>query len=161
MIPDEMIEFARVYRVLSELDPEQLKKVLPLAEEACFHRGEILFKEGDRSCFLYLIVSGDVALEMRAGDQVFAVQIAHPGDTIGWSALSPGGRTHFQARALSPVQAVAFPGDRLREACDRDPEMGYALTKQLLALVTERLDAARMQLADTYLTRAAETPVQS
>jgi CRP-like cAMP-binding protein len=74
----------------------------------------------------------------------------HPGDAIGWSSLTPGHRTHFQARALSAVDTVAFPGDRLRSACERDPAMGYALMKQLLELVTERLDAARMQLVDIY-----------
>jgi len=156
MIPDEMIEFARVYRVLSELDPTQLKKVLPLAEEALFDRGQLLFREGDRSIYLYLLVSGEVALEMMAGDQVIPVQTARAGETIGWSALTPGSRTHFQARALSPVQAVSFSGDRLRAACDRDPELGYALMKQLLELVTERLDAARLQLVDTYLTRTPD-----
>lgn len=161
MIPDEMIEFARVYRVLSELDPEQLKKVLPLAREASFHRGELLFREGDQSRFLHLIVAGDVSLELVAGDRSISVQTAHAGDTIGWSALTPGSRTHFQGRALSPVQTVSFDGESLREACERDPAMGYALMKQLLALVTERLDAARMQLVDTYLTQDPASPVQS
>jgi CRP/FNR family cyclic AMP-dependent transcriptional regulator len=52
---------------------------------------------------------------------------------------------HFQGRALRPVSTVASPGDRFREACDRDPEMGYALLKRLLELVTERLDATRMR----------------
>jgi len=35
----------------------------------------------------------------------------------------------------------------LRAACDQDPAMGYALMKRLLELVTERLDATRMKLA--------------
>ena len=43
VIPDEMIEFARIYRVLSDLDPEQLKKLLPLAEDSHFNRGQLLF----------------------------------------------------------------------------------------------------------------------
>ncbi len=150
VIPDEMIEFARIYRVLSDLDPEQLKKLLPLAEESHFNRGQLLFKEGDQSLFLHLIVAGDVALEMMAGAQAIPVQTVHAGDAIGWSSLTPGNRTHFQARALSAVDTVAFPGDRLKAACERDPAMGYALMKQLLELVTERLDAARMQLVDIY-----------
>jgi len=150
VIPEEMIEFARVYRVLSELDPDQLKKLLPLAEETHFSRGQILFKEGDQSLYLHLLVSGDVALEMMAGGQAIPVQTVHAGDAIGWSSLAPGSRTHFQARALSKVDTVAFAGARLKAACDRDPAMGYALMKQLLELVTERLDAARMQLVDIY-----------
>jgi CRP-like cAMP-binding protein len=150
VIPDEMIEFARAYRVLSDLDPAQLKKLLPLAEEAHFNRGQLLFMQGDQSLYLHLIVSGDVALEMMAGAQAVPVQTVHAGDAIGWSSLTPGSRTHFQARALSKVDTVAFPGDRLKAACEGDPAMGYPLMKQLLELVTERLDAARMQLADIY-----------
>ena len=65
---------------------------------------------------------------------------------MGWSALTADCHTHFQARALSPVSTVAFPSERIREACDRDPAMGYALMKRLLELVTERLDKTRMQL---------------
>lgn len=156
MIPDEMLEFARIYRVLSELDPEQLKKVLRLAQESHFQKGELLFREGDHSRYLHLIVSGNVSLGMMAGDRLVTVQIAKPGETVGWSAMSLNGRTHFQARALSDVQTVSFSGESLREACEKDPEMGYALTKQLLALVTERLDAARMQVVDAYQGRTPE-----
>lgn len=150
VIPDEMIEFARVYRVLSELDPAQLKKLLPLAQEQHFSRGQLVFKEGDQSLYLHLIVAGDVALEMMAGAQAVPVQTVHAGDAIGWSSLTPGNRTHFQARALSKVDTVSFSGELLKAACERDPAMGYALMKQLLELVTERLDAARMQLVDIY-----------
>ena len=156
MIPDEMIEFARIYRVLSELDPEQLKKVLPLAQEANYSSGDLLFHEGDQSRALHLIVSGNVSLETMAGDQAIPVQTAGAGETIGWSALIPGSQTRFQARALSQVQTVSFSGDRLREACESDPGMGYALLKQLLALVTERLDATRLQVADAYRKRSTE-----
>jgi CRP-like cAMP-binding protein len=150
MIPDEMIEFARIYRVLSELDPQQLKKVLPLTQEMNFEKGSLLFQEGAHSEFLHLIVAGKVALEMNVGDRMIVVQTAQPGETVGWSAMSEDSITHFQARALSSVKTVAFPGKRLQDACNRDPEMGYALTKQLLALVTERLDATRMQVVDAY-----------
>jgi hypothetical protein len=36
----------------------------------------------------------------------------------------------------------------MRAACDRDPALGYALMKRLLEIVTERLDALRMKLAE-------------
>lgn len=157
MVTDEMVEFAQIYRVLSELDPAQLKKILPLAQEVQFREGDFLFKEGDHSRFLYLIVSGSVALEMAAGDHRLTVQTSQPGETVGWSAMTRDGRTHFQARALTDVKTVAFSGERLRESCDADPAMGYALTKQLLALVTERLDAARLQVVDAYRNRTPET----
>ena len=63
MIPDEFLEMTRAYRLLRELDPPQLRKLLPLAEEKHYSPGSLIFREGDKSSFLHLIVSGEVALE--------------------------------------------------------------------------------------------------
>lgn len=142
------LETCRASRLLSELDPEQLRKLIPLAQNELFAAGEIIFHAGDRSRSLHLIASGDVALEEVSGAQAVQVQTLHAGDAMGWSALTPGALTHFQARALSRVCTVAFSGEQLRAACERDPAIGYALMKRLMELVTERLDAMRLKLAD-------------
>jgi CRP/FNR family cyclic AMP-dependent transcriptional regulator len=146
VIPDELLEMAQTYRMLSELDPQQLRKLVPLAEHKQYTTGQLIFRIGDQSSFFHLIVSGDVALEQVAGSEPVRLQTLHHGDAMGWSALTADAHTHFQARALSAVSTVAFPGARLREACDRDPTMGYLLMKRILEVVTERLDASRMRL---------------
>jgi CRP-like cAMP-binding protein len=150
MVPEEFVAMAQTYRVLSELDPRQLRKLLPLAQDRHYLDGQIIFREDDRSSFFHLIVQGEVALEETAGDQAVRVQTLRPGDAMGWSALAEEARTHFQARALSPVWTVAFSGEKIREACNRDPAMGYAVMKRLLDVVTERLDATRIQLAGRH-----------
>lgn len=134
--------------LLSELDPDQLHKLLPLAQDKSFSAGEIIFRADEKSLFLHLIVSGDVALEEVSGHQAVTVQTLHAGDAMGWSALTADARTHFQARALTPVATIAFPGDKLGAVCDRDPTVGYALMKRLVEMLSERLDAMRMRLAE-------------
>jgi len=146
-IPSEFLEMAHTYRILAELKPDQLRKLIPLAEEKEFAAGQIIFREGEKSRFLHLIASGDVALETTAGSKSVTVSTLGRGDTMGWSALTADARTHFQARALTAVSTVALSGERIREACDRDPALGYELMKRLLELVTERLDATRMQVS--------------
>jgi CRP-like cAMP-binding protein len=148
---DLTLPTGRAYKLLSDLDPEQLRKLLLIAHEKQFAAGQSVFHSGDQSSFLHLIVSGDVVLEELTGETPTAVQTLHPGDALGWSALTPGSRTHFEARALSPVTTIAFPGDQLRIACENDPAMGYALMKRLVELVTERLDALRIK----FINRAA------
>jgi hydrogenase maturation protease len=140
-------EIIHAYKVLSELDPQQLRKLLPLAVDQQFDAGQIIFRSEEKSRFLHLIVSGEVILEEDTGDQVIPVYTLRDGDAMGWSALTADAVTHFQARAVTPVSTVAFPSVELRAACDQDPAMGYALMKRLLELVTERLDATRMKLA--------------
>jgi CRP/FNR family cyclic AMP-dependent transcriptional regulator len=87
---------------------------------------------------------------MMAAGHAIRVQTLHEGDAMGWSALLAGDGKHFQARATSHVRALAFEGVRLREAFDQDPAFGYAMTKRLLRTVVERLDATRVQLADSF-----------
>ena len=63
---------------------------------------------------------------------------------------------HFKARTLEPVRALSFDGGRLRQACEQDAAFGYALMRQLLTVVSERLQATRLQLLDVYAPRAAK-----
>jgi hydrogenase maturation factor len=131
------------YRLLSELDPQYLRKLLPLTQEKDYAADEIIFHVGDNSLFLHLIVEGEVSLEDEAGHHV---QTLRAGDAMGWSALTPAARTHFQARPVTRVLTVAFPGDQLRTACKEDPGMGYELMVRLLEVATERLDFLRKKL---------------
>jgi len=133
----------RAYRLLSELEPQYLRKLLPLTQDKDYAADEIIFQVGDNSLFLHLIVEGEVSLEDESGRHV---QTLRAGDAMGWSALTPAARTHFQARALTRVLTVAFPGDQLRAACKQDPGMGYELMVRLLEVATERLDFLRKKL---------------
>jgi CRP/FNR family cyclic AMP-dependent transcriptional regulator len=147
---DADLERYYMYRLLGGLDAQQLRKLLLFADEQRFPAGQIIFRCGEKSSSLHLIVSGEVILEEVQGIQgQTPIQTLHAGDAMGWSAVSSVPQTHFQARALSPVCTIAFAGTQVREACDRDPAMGYALMKRLLELLTERVDAMRHQLART------------
>jgi CRP-like cAMP-binding protein len=143
------VESIQAYKLLSELDPRQLRKLLLLAQDRQFEAGQVVFRSGEKSRFLHLIVSGDVTLEEDTSAKVVPVYDLHAGDAMGWSALTSDAVTHFQARAITQVSTVAFPSDEIRAACDLDPVLGYALMKRLLELLTDRLDATRMKLAES------------
>jgi CRP-like cAMP-binding protein len=131
-----------------------VSRLLPIARDAIFNPSEILFREGAKSENLYLIIAGSVALESMVNGRPMRVQTLHAGDATGWSAFFESSHTHFQARAITQVSCVAFSGGELRAACDRDPSLGYAFLQQLLGLVTERLDAVRMQMMQASPARA-------
>jgi CRP/FNR family transcriptional regulator, cyclic AMP receptor protein len=147
---EELERATEAYPLFADLAPEQLSKLLAIAEDRSFDQGEIIFSEGARSEYLFLIAAGKIALEVVASGQNIVVQTLGPGDTMGWSALTETAKTHFQARALSRVQTIAFEGAKLSMACECDPALGYEMMRRLLALVTERLDHTRMQLIDMY-----------
>jgi CRP/FNR family cyclic AMP-dependent transcriptional regulator len=153
--PTADMETSGAYRLLNELDPAQLRKLIGIAQERHYSRGDIIFPSGATSSFLHLIVSGDVALEAVTDGLKQEVQTLNAGDAMGWSAITGDSLTHFQARALSPVTTVALPGAALRALCDADAALGYALMRRLVELAAERLDAMRAKLAERPLVRAA------
>lgn len=147
---EEFGRAARTYPLLADLPPEHIPKLLEVAEERNYEQGEIIFPEGAKSEFLYLIASGKVALEIVASGRRIVLQTLGPGDAMGWSALTETATTHFQARALSRVQSIAFDGHKLSAAFEYDPSLAFQMLRRLLALVTERLDLTRMQVLDMY-----------
>ncbi|MBZ5606446.1 MAG: cyclic nucleotide-binding domain-containing protein [Acidobacteriia bacterium] len=155
MIRREYVEIARAYHLLSDLEPQFVARLLPIARDAIFNRDDVIFREGAASKSLYLIVAGSVALETMIDGRPSHVQTLNAGDAMGWSAFFESSKTHFQARAMTQVSAIAFGGGDLRAACDDDARLGYALATQLLSLVTDRLDTLRMQLTEARSRRAS------
>ena len=135
--------------------PPQVERLAALARAVTFAPEQVIFHTGDECDDFYLIVGGRVALEMPVGKRMLRIQTLGDGDEFGFSALIMGRGMTFQARALQQVEALAFEGSRLLEACRADPELGFGLMRQLLLIVSERLDATRLQLMDTYSPVAA------
>lgn len=135
--------------------PPQIARLAEQARAVRFARDEIVFRSGDACTDFYLIVTGRMALEMPVDGKLLRIQTLSDGEEFGFSALIMGRPMTFQARALQPVEALAFDRSRLIEACRDDPEFGYGLMRQMLLIVSERLDATRLQLMDTYSPVAA------
>jgi len=135
---------------VADLDASHVARLATLAGEVRFPRDHTIFREGDQDPELYLIVSGMVALEIDAPEQVVRVQTLGAGDEFGWSAVLMGKGKHFQARTLEPVVALMFNGSELLTAFREDPPFGLAFTLRLLGVVSERFQATRLHLLDKY-----------
>jgi CRP-like cAMP-binding protein len=132
------------------LDTAYLQKLEALGHELTFGRDQVIFREGDESSFFYVILTGRVSLEVTALGRTLRVQTIGENEEFGWSSLLPSHGKQFQARALESLHVLAFDGPRLREACDEDVAFGYALMKRVLATVSHRLLAMRVQMLDMY-----------
>jgi CRP-like cAMP-binding protein len=138
-----------------DLQPRQIERLAALAHAVRFAPEQVIFRSGDECREFYLILSGRVALEMAVGRRMLHIQTLSDGDEFGFSALITGRGMTFQARALRPVEALAFDGSRMLDACHADPELGFSMMRKMLMLASERLDATRLQLMDTYSPVAA------
>ncbi len=113
--------------------------------------GEYLAQEGGPANAFYLIQSGQVGISTHLSKRgVVPIQTLGPGDPVGWSWLLPPYLWEFDARAQGDVEGLAFDAAWLRDQCERDPELGYSLLKQLLDVVGRRLTACRIRQLDIY-----------
>jgi CRP/FNR family transcriptional regulator, cyclic AMP receptor protein len=134
-----------------DLDPEYLSLLVECASNVRFADGTFLFREGEAARQFFLIRDGKVALEIAApGRGHLVVQTVGDGGVVGVSWLFPPYRYQFDARALSPVRALALDGVCLRGHCDQDTRLGYALMQRFARIAVQRLQAARLQLLDVY-----------
>jgi CRP-like cAMP-binding protein len=130
--------------------PEYKARLASLATKVHFDPNQVIFHEGEVHSVFYLLGEGMVALELEMPEHVMRVQTLYAGDEFDWSAVLSHAGKHFQARALSPVTALAFEGEQLLASFKSDPEFGLAFMLRLMGVVSERLRATRVQLLDMY-----------
>jgi len=147
---EEILNAVQHHPFVQGLTPEHCATLASLARPAKFARDEIIFAEGDPKHEFFLLLNGRVALEMLVQGKALRVHNLEGGDELGWSAVIMGGGKRFQARALEPVEALAFDGYALLEKCRADTGFGYKIMHRLLGVVSERLQAARMQVLDMH-----------
>jgi CRP/FNR family cyclic AMP-dependent transcriptional regulator len=147
---EALLQVLRAHPFAVDFRPEHSARLAALAKQVHFAAGQVIFHEGDDYSVFYLLGDGMVALELEVPGHVLRVQTLHAGDELDWSAVLPHAGKHFQARALTPVTALAFEGDELLASFKSDPEFGLAFMLRLMGVVSERLRAARVQLVDMY-----------
>jgi CRP-like cAMP-binding protein len=133
------------------LNPKHLEPLLDTARAVVFSADEILFREGEVAADFYLVEAGRAVLETFVpGSGITPIQTVGPGDVIGWSWLFPPYRWHLSARAVEPMQAIVLDAPLLRTLSETNHDLGYALVLRVAHILSQRLQATRMQLLDLH-----------
>lgn len=136
---------------LAGMDPRHLRRLSSWSRRAMFQTGTRVFSEGSQADRFWLIREGRVALEAHLpGQGDVVIETLGPGTVLGWSWFITPYRWHFGATALEPTLTVELDGKGVRQLCDEDPAIGYALTSRIVEVVVDRLQATRTRLLDLY-----------
>ncbi len=136
-------------RLLRAVPPEYRDRMMTLAREVSFPQDARVFEERGTADRFWVIRSGAITLDLMVpGRRRVTVETLGPGDLLGWSWMFPPYEWDFGAEALSPVRAYEFDGAEVRELCERDPALGFALVRAVTEVLAHRLQAARSRLFD-------------
>ena len=115
-----------------------VKKVYDTGEKESIKENEILFAEGGKARYFYILLKGRVKLEVGEIRQLIYT-VEHPGEAFGWSSLV--GRENYSASAkcMADTKLVKFDRDKLRTVLEKDPSNGLELFRRLAGALGERL----------------------
>jgi len=134
----------------ADLTQTQLDSLANIATLHEIEIGEILFHEGDREDYLYLLLEGQIVLEVEVPTRgCIPVYTAEILDIIGWSSMTPVVRQRTaSARATQSCLLLGFNSKLLQQLCDDDHELGYIVMRRLANVVANRLLTTRLCLLE-------------
>jgi CRP/FNR family cyclic AMP-dependent transcriptional regulator len=139
------------HRLFQGLGPEFVNLAAGCAKNVRFNADQYLFHAEDPADRIYLIRYGLVALEMTMpGRGAVQYETLGEGEIVGLTWLLPPYRWGYDARATELVRAIALDAKCLRDKCEADHDLGYAILKRFLPVLVQRLQAMRLQMLDVY-----------
>jgi len=106
--------YMRQSELLEGLSKDFVKKVMETAEEETRRVGYVLFKEGDRSKHIYILLEGRVSLTMgETSHTVYTVD--EPGEVFGWSGLAGGKVFATTAECKEPTKLLKISVQKLEK----------------------------------------------
>jgi len=149
---DDLIAELQKIPWFRDLQPKHLNQVADIAQLRRVKAGEVIFREGDKEDYIYIVLEGRIALDMfvpHRGKVRFYT--AEPWEVFGWSSVTPTVRQRT-AGAVAALDSwiVGFEAEKLRQLCDADHDLGYVVMRRLSNIVASRLMVTRLQLLDMF-----------
>jgi CRP-like cAMP-binding protein len=121
------------------------------ASNVVYKPEQFIFREDEDANAFYIVRKGRVIVETYSPDHgSIGIQSCGDGDVLGWSWLVPPYKWRFDARATELTRMIALDGKCLRDKCESDRDLGYQMMKIFTEIITDRLEATRLQLLDVY-----------
>jgi CRP-like cAMP-binding protein len=137
----DILLFLKRIPLYSNLHLEQLRTVAAHLVERDVQPGEVIFREGEFSHELYIIVAGKVEIvQQRANGPLTLVTLA-AGDFFGDIALFGDQPRSASAIAIEPTVLLTLSPEHFRQIVLEDPAMSFEIFRALSARI-RRFDEA-------------------
>lgn len=124
--------------LFSDLPPEELDRLMAALEVVNLKSGDMLFREGDVPEHLFIMVSGELEINMGSGTgNELVLNVLREGEYFGEMGLiMPGGRRTAGARARGDVVLLSMSRSRFGELLQVHP----LLANSMVSVLSQRLD---------------------
>ncbi len=149
----ELLQILQTIPWFLELSESQLEGLASIASVQHLLEGEILFHEGDPEGNMYILLDGEIGLDIQIpGRDKIHIFTAEPLDIVGWSSLTPMVRQRTAtAVALADCNYLELDSETLMQMCEEDEKLGFVIMKRISNVVASRLLTTRIQLMEQLL----------
>ena len=129
--------------LLSDLAPDQQRRVLSRMHRRTYAAGEVVFHEGDPADTLHFLIEGRVVAKRSSlsGDRL-AYSVIGPGQAFGELAmLARDRRRTATIQAIEPTITLALTFADFERLCAEQPSVARLLTRLLAARIGRLTDA--------------------
>lgn len=144
----ELLACLRESRAFAGLDVEALSEVASRAEVHTLPQGHVLITEGSESRLFYLLMHGQISIQVESIQPAMEVGIAKlgPGEVIGEGALLAKNARSATAVLLQECTVAAFDPDVVLGIMNERPERAALLFRNIAMVLS-----ARQRLTDRRL----------
>jgi len=122
--------------IFDELSKERLERISSICIEHRYDRGELIFEQNARSDGLYIILNGEIEIQVQSPTAAAPLTVARlqRGQSFGEVALVDEGIRTATARVATPeARLLMLRRADLMEICHEDFELGFILMRNLAA----------------------------
>ena len=148
----DKVEVLRNVDLFEGSTDDLLNKVAEIAEEKTFSLGEMVFEEGEKAKWVYILLGGKVRISIDLTSRPTYITVAmldEPNLTFGWSGIVAPYRYTSTATCEVETRVLAIPGVEFEEILMNEPQCGCGVMKKLNELISSRLRNSRMVLLRT------------
>jgi CRP/FNR family transcriptional activator FtrB len=149
MISTEMLSQNELFAGFSD---ERLEAIAGISKEITCNKGEALFGEGERAEYLYILVSGSIAIQVHLTSRPMNVTVAiinQPNQSFGWSGVVSPNHYTATAHCQKDSSLVAIEGSKLMQMLEQDPEIGFIVMRRISEVISSRLRTSRSAFLKT------------
>lgn len=132
------VQILRKMPVFDGLLEDEYFKVLGMCNSAAIRAGETLFKQGDEGKSMFILLSGEIKIEVEG---VGTVHTMKAGEILGEISLVK--RVKRTATAVASADSVLLQlyNEILHEVVQKFPRIGYIIMKNVAKILAERIVA--------------------
>ncbi|MCC6148263.1 MAG: cyclic nucleotide-binding domain-containing protein [Anaerolineaceae bacterium] len=126
---------------------EQLDQVLPLMEMCQFAVDHVIFEQGQKAEYLYVLLKGEVVIRYKPYDgPPLVIARIKPGGVFGWSSAL--GRETYTSAAVATLESIAYRISARQVAwlCELFPRTGVILLQRLANVISQGLADTQSQV---------------